>query len=415
MPKSPRVPSYRYHKASRQAVVVIKGKSYYLGPWNSPESKAEYRRVVAEQWSPDPGPTRTTGPVVVSAPPPTVDEVMVAYWNRRVVPYCVKDGKPTSEQDNIRQALRFLRWLYGQTPARDFSPLALKAVRRAMIESGRCRRLINQDVHRVRGMFRWAASEELYPGEGLASLGAVEALTRGRSDAKERPPIAPVDEAVVLATLPHLSPTLATMVRLQLLTAARPDEVCAIRPMDVDRSGDAWVYRPESHKTQHHGRERVIVIGPRAREVLGPWLERDPSTYCFSPAEVVADREAARRTTARPKRGRPAARPKVGGRYTKDSYRVAIARACDRAFPHPALGKVRRKDLTDVQRAELKSWRKAHRWHPHRLRHTKATEIRRTFDVEAAQVILGHSKPDTTVVYAERDLSRAHAVMKEIG
>src|SRR3954471_14903899 len=96
MPKTPRVPSYRYHKASRQAVVVVKGKSYYLGPWNSPESQAEYRRVVAEHWSPDPGPTRTTGSAVAPAPPATVDEIMVAYWNRRVVPYYIKDGRPTS-------------------------------------------------------------------------------------------------------------------------------------------------------------------------------------------------------------------------------------------------------------------------------------------------------------------------------
>ena len=97
MPKSPRVPSYRYHKASRQAVVVIRGKSYYLGPWNSPESQAEYRRVVAEHWAPDPGPTRGTGPAVASAPPLTVDEVMAAYWTRRVVPV-LRQGRPADQR-----------------------------------------------------------------------------------------------------------------------------------------------------------------------------------------------------------------------------------------------------------------------------------------------------------------------------
>ena len=168
-----------------------------------------------------------------------------------------------------------------------------------MIESGRCRRLINQDVHRVRAMFRWAAGEELYPGQALASLAAVEALERGRTSARERPPIAPVAESVVLATLPHLSPQVAAMVRLQLLTAARPGEVCAIRPIDLDRSDAAcWIYRPGSHKTEHHGRDRVVVIGPRAQEVLRPWLERDPASYCFCPAEVIADREAARKPAA---------------------------------------------------------------------------------------------------------------------
>ena len=94
---------------------------------------------------------------------------------------------------------------------------------------------------------------------------------------------------------------------------------------------------------------------------------------------------------------------------------MAIARACDRAFPHPTIRRKRGKPLTDAERSELRGWRKAHRWHPHRLRHTKATEIRRLFDVEAAQVILGHSKPDTTIIYAERDVARARQVMGEIG
>ena len=124
-----------------------------------------------------------------------------------------------------------------------------------------------------------------------------------------------------------------------------------------------------------------------------------PGVHCFCPAEVVAERGT-------PSRGN-AARPKPGGRYTRHSYRVAVARACDRAFPHPTIVKKRGVDLTDDQAAELAAWRKAHRWHPHRLRHTRATEIRKRFDVEAAQVILGHSKPDTTLVYAERDLELA--------
>jgi hypothetical protein len=39
--------------------------------------------------------------------------MMDAYWTRRVVPDYVKDSKLTSEPDNIRQALRFLRRFYG--------------------------------------------------------------------------------------------------------------------------------------------------------------------------------------------------------------------------------------------------------------------------------------------------------------
>lgn len=42
---------------------------------------------------------------------------------------------------------------------------------------------------------------------------------------------------------------------------------------------------PESHKTEHHGRGRVIAIGPRAQAVLLPYLLRKATTFCFSPRE----------------------------------------------------------------------------------------------------------------------------------
>ncbi len=47
---SVRVPSYRLHKPTRQAVVTLNGRDIYLGRYNSPESVAEYRRLIAE-WS----------------------------------------------------------------------------------------------------------------------------------------------------------------------------------------------------------------------------------------------------------------------------------------------------------------------------------------------------------------------------
>ena len=55
------------------------------------------------------------------------------------------------------------------------------------------------------------------------------------------------------------------------------------------------------------------------------------------------------------------------------------------------------------------------RWSPNRLRHTAATEFRKQFGLESAQVVLGHAKPNTTLIYAERDLKKAAAVMAEVG
>jgi integrase len=203
----------------------------------------------------------------------------------------------------------------------------------------------------------------------------------------------------------------------------RPGEVTALRTGDVDRSGPVWAFTPRDHKTAHRSRGRTVYLGPRAQEVLLPWLKADPDGYVFSPAEAEAARNAAKRATRRtplspshrarkPKRSRKRA---PGARYLITSYAHAVARGCDRAFPHPTLASVRKKDLTPEQREELNAWRRSHRWHPHQLRHAAATEIRARYGLEAAQLVLGHAQADVTQIYAERDLDRARAIMGEIG
>jgi integrase len=386
----PHLPKYRHYKPKDLAVVRIDGRDFYLGKYGSEESKQRYRRLLAERLA-SPAPAPPAQAAQDRQPGLSVSELIVAYWDRHVATYYIKHGRPTSERDNIRQALRFLRRLYGHTPALDFGPLALKAVRESMIEAGRCRSLINKDVNRVKGLFRWAVEHELVPASVYEALRAVAGLREGRSEAKEARPIGPVAIEVIEATIRHLSPQVAAMVRFQLLTGARPGEVACLRPRDLtSREGEVWEYRPREHKTEHFDRERVVLIGRQAQAVLKPWLQRDPNSYAFCPADVVALRGPGRTAPVTASRtGRPAARPKPGGRYTKDSYRVAIQRACRRAGV-PV-------------------------WTPLQLRHTAATLIRSRYGLEAAQAVLGHAKADVTQIYAERDRARACAVMAEIG
>jgi hypothetical protein len=54
-------------------------------------------------------------------------------------------------------------------------------------------------------------------------------------------------------------------------------------------------------------------------------------------------------------------------------------------------------------------------WHPHQLRHTKATEIRREAGLDAARAVLGHRSPKVTEVYAEIDVNKAAEVMAKLG
>jgi integrase len=319
--------------------------------------------------------------------------LILAYF-RHVQSYYVKDGRPTSEQDNIRQALRFLRLLYGTSSAMEFGPLALKNVRQAMIQASRCRKLINKDINRIRGMFGWAVENELLPVQIHQALQRVKGLRKGRSAAKESPPIKPLDESCISAVLPHLSPQVAAMVQLQYLSRCRPQEVISIRPCEVNIEGRTWIYQPRSHKTEHFDRGKVIMIGPKAQVVLKPWLHRDRETYCFVPAEAVAWRYRHNRRgrsksgLSRSKKPKP---PKqlLGKKYTRHSYRIAIQRACRRAgIPV---------------------------WSPLQLRHTRATEIRQAYGLEGAKSVLGHTDTKITEIYAERDLELAARIMQEIG
>jgi len=399
-------PKYRLHKATGQAIVTLDGQDFYLGPYGSRPSRREYERLIGE-WLQN-GRSLPTDPHAV-----TIAELINAY-RKHAEAYYVKNGQSTGTAENMRPVMRLLRGLYGDSLVKDFGPLALKAVRQKLIGEGQARMYVNENVERIRRMFKWAAGDELIPFEVYHRLTAVEGLRKGRTEAHETPPIPPVADEVVEHTVPHLSTVVADMVRFQRLTGCRPGEVCILRPFDVDTSGDVWTYRPESHKTEHHDRDRIIMIGPQAQDVLRPYLLRESQAYCFCPA----DSERKRRQEAHEQRATPLKygnrpgtnrkrKPKrsAGDSYTNDSYRRAIHRACDKAFPAPA----------ELSEAESKEWRSRQRWSPNQLRHTAATEIRRQFGLEAAQVTLGHSNANVTQIYAERDLNKAAEIMRAVG
>jgi integrase len=178
------------------------------------------------------------------------------------------DGTPTFETDNTRHALGPLRKMYGRTRAEEFRPLKFKAVRDEMVKRGWCRKTINAQIGRIKRMFKWGVENELIPADRYHALQAVPGLKLGRAAARESQPVKPVPEALVEATLPHVSSQVAAMIRLQLLTGMRPGEVIIMRTCDVERAGEIWVYRPSHHKTAHHAHERLVFLGPQARQVV---------------------------------------------------------------------------------------------------------------------------------------------------
>ncbi len=108
-----------------------------------------------------------------------VTNVVAAFWRHAEGYYRKPDGTPTSELGTFRQALRPLRQLYGHTSALAFGPVALKALRQKMIETGWRRKTINKQISRIRSVFKWAASEELVPGSLYHALQTVAGLRVG--------------------------------------------------------------------------------------------------------------------------------------------------------------------------------------------------------------------------------------------
>lgn len=369
MLRTAKVPAYRLHKATGQAVVTLKGRQVYLGRHDTPQSQQRYHQICAD----------LLAGVSEGA---TVAEVLLEY-RQHAATYYRKDGKPTSEVWLISKACEIAEQGHGRLPAASFDVLALRTTRDAIIEAGYCRTQVNKLTARLVRAFRWATTQKLYPGNVLAELQALPGLRKGRTHAAERPPVLPVEDSIYEATVPHLPQVVADMARLQRATGMRPGEVVRVRPCDIDRSADVWIYTPESHKTEHHGRHRVILIGPRGQAILTPYLLRPDDEYCF-------------------RSDRASAVPRNRRRYRRDTYRTAVRRGAEKAFPLP--------DGEDEA-----AWSRRHWWHPNQLRHAFATEARRLYGLEAAQVLLGHASANITQVYAERDLAKGTEAAAAIG
>lgn len=452
-PSKNRVPQYRLHKASNRAIVHLDGKRHYLGTFGTEESWQAYEKLLTDWRTRQAIEDRQTR--VEHQPAParlTITELCAAYY-RFAQGYYRKDGEPTGQVGIVAAALRPLRELFGTMPAAELGPLKLKAYQQHLVRLDLARTYINKLTAVIQRAYRWAVSEELLPASVSNALDTVTGLAKGRTEAREADPVLPVSDELVDATIAELPPVVADMVRVQRLTGCRPNEVCMMRPCDVDRSGDVWVYRPRSHKNSHRGHDRIIAIGPKARQILAPYLlNREPDAACFSPAEADEQRRAAKHAKRktplscgnRPEKGRKA-RPtrKPSEAYETRSYATAIRYGCLKAFPCPErqeLAKLVTEQMTEEAKGKPKKfkpsplkarrivhkarpdlvgavelWKRQCLWSPNQLRHAAATEARKLFGIESASTMLGHARLDTTQIYAEKNLTLAIELAKKLG
>jgi integrase len=176
-----------------------------------------------------------------------------------------------------------------------------------------------------------------------------------------------------------------------------------LRAVDIDRTGNVWKWTLSSHKNAWREQGRVIMLGPKAQKILGPYLDRlrtMPFGYCFSPVESEKARNNLRKQnrkspmtpSQRARRPKPMKSRKKPPRpyYADDALNRCIRRACEKAgIP---------------------------RWTPMQLRHAAGTEARKSGGgLDAAQVRLGHKHASITEVYAELAQEKAAKLALKLG
>lgn len=326
--------------------------------------------------------------------------------------YRRRDGTPTGEASNFRDAMRLLRDTLGGCPASALSPAHLRDLQSAMVESDLARTTVNARIARIVRVWRWLVSEGKCPAATLDALRSVDSLREGRALARrdgaelvprESPPVGAVPSDYLTRFIdsdgqdgrPFVPRMLRAMVQVQLLTGMRPGELVRLRPIDIDQSAPVWRYVPSSpitgrpsHKTDRR-QARVVLIGPRAQALLRPYLSTSTGATVFSPVGMMSERHMACKTHRTAQVERPRTARRVGVAYTVGAYAGSIRAACRvLAIPH---------------------------FSPLQLRHNAEQAIQARFGVEAARTVLGHARIETTQLYGERDLAQASRVIGEVG
>lgn len=366
-----KVPKYRKHSSRDTAFVEFRGERIYLpGAYNSAESRASYKQFLADNLDRQPADNMNRQP----------DGLMTI---ARILRLFIESSSHRNEstERSLKNAVRLLAD-HLDMPVSKFTPKVFRRHLMSLVEKRLSKGYINLQYGWIKRIWRWAASEELISPSEYHAIASVLPVRVGDGPGIARSPRQPVDWNDLKDTLPGLSKNVRAMVELQCLTGVRSASICAARAEQFDTSGELWVWTPR-HKTEHLGHKLTVLIGPRAQEILRPFI--GSKGYLFSPDK-----------TRRNLRFRK--------HYSSSSYRNCIRMAIIK------LNKKRQKRIDAGEKISL-----IKHWYPHQIRHAVATLVQSKYSLEAAKAVLGHHSVSMTQVYAHRDLDLARRVALDIG
>lgn len=377
-PSSHRLPRMGRH-SSGQARVRLSGETHYLGPWGSPEAHAAFaellRKWIANGKEPL-GPRLPHAAELTFTVSALVDQYRA--WLDGTQRYH-KGGKPTSQRRVAWRALSLFEDFTGAVPVRRLSKSMLIQWR-DRLEAGYpnwVRNTINRTVAHVLQMLSWGEDRGLVPAAVASGCATMKRLKRDecagrREHGRERRAVSAEDVEKVAENCCN---QVAAMMRLQMSTAMRPGEICALRWADIDKNGPDgnWIYTVVAPKTQHHGHATRYLIGERAQRILERFPAL-PTAFIFSPAKRMAERSAARKR--KPTHPRPGPRRSFNNRWGTVAYRHHVIAACAAAG------------------VEM--------FTPHELRHAAITRVIEVVGLTAASAVANHRDVAVTARYYHR-------------
>jgi integrase len=215
----------------------------------------------------------------------------------------------------------------------------------------------------------WDKLPPIVTSEFLVDMNAIDPVT----DGKENPPRQKVQKNVVAAIFPHVTETIADMLRLQLLTGMRPKELCEMHVGDIKKTkeefaeydrlfdNENWIYVLSKHKTEKHIGAKTIPLGMEEQEILTKYLNRPSDSFVF------------------------------WNQHENPMNRACYDRSIKRVIDKHGLKK----------------------FIPYQIRHTVLSDISLDHGRDTARAVAGHTSEAMTARYDHSDLEKAFRVVRE--
>jgi integrase len=355
--KSGRLPKLCIHKASGRGIVTDPrtGRQTYLGLHGTAECDKAYKDWIAE-FIRD---TRAT-PARVDAPAFTGG--LMSLWLLDVDKRCRKvTGKHTGEFAVCQRAFKVIGEIgLAEVPVKDFNRNHIYQIRDYLVAAGKARKTVHEYIARIIRAFAYGESREWVDTNQFLRLSRWDRLRPGDAPApKIMQPVTPHQLMRIYLKLPLAWRPIFV---LHLYTGCRTENALAIRAEEISTDHEPWSYRPVQHKGRHRGHVLEILIGPRARAAIKPFMKKVASGSLW----------------------------RAKGEILHQTYRKAFGRACQAA------------------RIETIS--------PRQLRHTAASFLVNEGVSEAViGSILGHRPTTITQRYAKIDDKVKGKVVEKYG